>query len=132
MHLLDMYFRKVGKNDDSVQWVPRRRGQLEKMFNSSVYHILDQQGCVRVRLWFTAISLRVIAPISWFFTDQQPQPRDPVCKSQNSAGRPLPKVRLSGRLSTQITVPISPTESWDLQPGGDIQAISFSRCSFFC
>jgi len=30
MHLLDAYFRKVGKNDDSVQCVPRRRGRARK------------------------------------------------------------------------------------------------------
>ncbi len=48
MHLLDAYFRKVGKDDDSVQCVPRRKEELEKMFNFLVYHIFDQQGCVRV------------------------------------------------------------------------------------
>lgn len=28
---------------------------MEKTFNSSVYHILDQQGCVRTKLWLFLI-----------------------------------------------------------------------------
>jgi len=27
-------------------------GKSEKMFNLSLYHIADQQGCVRVKLWY--------------------------------------------------------------------------------
>src|SRR2546421_7358283 len=49
------------------------------------------------------------------------------CKSQDSVGEisiilravPCRKSVFSDRLPTQITVPISPTESWDLHPSSD-------------
>ncbi len=57
MHLLDEDLGKVWKDDQRVQCVPRKRGKLEKLFNLLVYHIFDQQGCVRFKvLPFCAIS----------------------------------------------------------------------------
>jgi predicted RNase H-like HicB family nuclease len=47
LDLLDLDLGNVWKDDDTVQWMPRRKGKLEKMFNFSVYHLLDQQTCVR-------------------------------------------------------------------------------------
>jgi hypothetical protein len=46
LDLLHLDLGKVWNDDDTVQLMPRRKGKLEKMFNFSVYHILDQQGCV--------------------------------------------------------------------------------------
>ena len=57
MHLLDEDLGKVWKDDERVQFEPRRKGKLEKTFNPSVYHLFDQQGCVRTNvLPFCAIS----------------------------------------------------------------------------
>ncbi len=47
LDLLHLDLWNVWNDDDTVQLVPRRKGKMEKMFNFSVYHILDQQGCVR-------------------------------------------------------------------------------------
>jgi hypothetical protein len=48
LYLFNLDIRKVGKNDHRMSLGPQKwKGGKEKMFNVSVYHILDQRGCVR-------------------------------------------------------------------------------------
>jgi hypothetical protein len=47
-----------------IGWVgsSKKLFKREKMFNFSVYHLLDQQGCVTPKNWFKVIAKAICKP----------------------------------------------------------------------